>query len=148
MKKYIHYGHNRFLPHRFKPVENDSCLPKPWGGLWASPVDAAYGWKEWCEIEGFHTDNLKKHFVFTLREDAKVLYITSEDQLSDLPKKKTFPYSSMWMAMDFEALSREGFDAVEVSISSDPRLYWSLYGWDCDSIVVMNPDVILTVPET
>ena len=42
----------------------------------------------------------------------------------------------------FEKLA-EIYDAVEVSISSDFDLYYKLYGWDCDSIVIMNPDVVV-----
>lgn len=148
MKKYIHYGHDRFLPHRFKPIEDDSCLPKPWNGLWGSPVDSKRGWKEWCEDEEFRTNRLNKHFIFTLREDANVLLIDSVDTLRSIPKRNDWPFDSLWTKIDFKALVRAGVDAVEVSISSDYRLNWILYGWDCDSIVVMNPDVILTVPET
>ena len=44
--------------------------------------------------------------------------------------------------LDFEEMLRNGIDAVYVEISSDNRLYWALYGWDCDSIVVMNPAVV------
>ena len=43
--------------------------------------------------------------------------------------------------LDFEKLSKE-YDAIEVNISECRDLYYSLYGWDCDSIVIMNPDII------
>ena len=45
------------------------------------------------------------------------------------------------MALDFEKLSKE-YDAIEVFISKDEQLYWDLYGWDCDSILIMNSDII------
>lgn len=35
------------------------------------------------------------------------------------------------------------YDAVEVLISEDRRLYQQLYGWDCDSILIMNPDIVI-----
>lgn len=41
----------------------------------------------------------------------------------------------------FRKISQK-YDAVEINISSDGKLYWDLCGWDCDSILVMNPDVI------
>ena len=44
---------------------------------------------------------------------------------------------------DFEKMKENGIDAIFVEISNDHRLYWALYGWDCDSIVVMNPDIIV-----
>jgi len=43
--------------------------------------------------------------------------------------------------LDFNKLKEE-YDAIEVFISSDSRLYRALYGWDCDSILIMNKDVI------
>ena len=39
----------------------------------------------------------------------------------------------------------EIYDAVEVSISNDFDLYYQLYGWDCESIVIMNPDIVVEV---
>lgn len=43
--------------------------------------------------------------------------------------------------LDFEKL-KEDYDAIEVLISKDSRLYWSLYSWDCDSLLVLNKDII------
>ena len=50
----------------------------------------------------------------------------------------------MIMGIDFEALACE-WDVMECSLTEYPELYWSLYGWDCDCILVMNPDVIVEV---
>ena len=45
--------------------------------------------------------------------------------------------------IDFESLSKS-YDAIELHLSdSEDNLYMMLYGWDCDSILIMNPDVIV-----
>lgn len=45
MKKYIHYGAKSFIPGFVRQIVNKPLFTKPKGGLWASPVDAKYGWK-------------------------------------------------------------------------------------------------------
>ena len=48
--------------------------------------------------------------------------------------------------LDFVRLRDEfGVDAVEIEDIN--AMYWSMYGWDCDSIVVLNPDIIEEVIE-
>ena len=44
--EYIHYGHNKFDIDRFMPIQNKMFYNKPYGGLWASRIDARYGWKD------------------------------------------------------------------------------------------------------
>ena len=134
--KYIHYGSNEFDISKFEEIKNKESFFKPSGGLWGSRVESATGWKTWCINTGFKKD-LKKHFIFSLKEDAKILTINSNEQLRNLPKRKdTFD------GLDYEELSKE-YDAIEVFISKDRDLYFSLYGWDCDSIIVMNPNKII-----
>lgn len=142
-KKYIHYGHRYFDRTRFAPIRNERCFTKPLGGLWASPVDAEFGWKDWCDSEKFRECNLENSFTFTLTPEAKVLYIDNVSVLDGLPQvKNEFSYSG-WCQLDFEKLLEQGYDAVEMSLSSDGRLYMKLYGWDCDSIVILNSEVIV-----
>lgn len=141
--KYIHYGHDTFEKEKFEPVKNRLDASKPKGGLWASRVDSPNNWKDWCESNGFGTEKLNTSFMFTLKEDAKVLRITNSKQLEQLPKMKNpLPIPTMWSMIDYEALATE-YDALEVQISEDHELYFNLYGWDCDSIVIMNPEVII-----
>lgn len=144
-RKYIHYGHKSFDRNRFRPIRNRRAFTKPDGGLWASPVNAEFGWKDWCEGNSFRECNLNNSFVFTLTPEARVLYIETTAVLDDLPQVKDEFSLPDWCQLDFEKLLEMGYDAVEMNLSSDGRLYWSLYGWDCDSIVILNPDVIVEV---
>lgn len=139
--KYIHYGHNEFNKDKFEPIKNRLEASKPSGGLWASRIDSNNSWKKWCESEKYETKKLSTCFVFSLKEDAKVLSITSSDQLKELPKMKNL-LPTMWKMIDYEELAKE-YDALEVLISEDRELYFDLYGWDCDSIVIMNPNSII-----
>lgn len=81
-------------------------------------------------------------FRFTLSDNAKVLYIDDSGILKRIPSKND--EFMFWVILDFEKLS-EQYDAIEVNISKCYRLYHLLYGWDCDSILIMNPDIIQEV---
>lgn len=139
MAKYIHYGHKHFDINLFCPISNRELFTKPFGGLCASRIGAEYGWKEWNDDEHFRECNEENSFTFQLSNTARILTINSSDDL----KKLTKTYRGFFIPcyLDFERLSQK-YDAIEANISSDRRLYLDLYGWDCDSILVMNPDVI------
>jgi hypothetical protein len=80
-----------------------------------------------------------------------VLHIRDIKDLDNLPQIKDA--YEMWCQLDFEKLLERGIDAIELHLSEEDvsnltvveGLYWSLYGWDCDSILIMNPDVIVGV---
>ena len=138
---YIHYGHDEFrLP---KPIVNEAYFTKPKGGLWASRKDGKGTWKTWCEQEEFRLDSFESSFEFTLKDNARVLELSSIDQLDNLPKlnqdnyNKEDRYSTCYL--DFEAL-RQQYDAIEVTDIA--CLYWKLYAWDCNSILIMNPGIV------
>lgn len=139
-KTYIHYGHKHFDKSLFSSIKNMHSLTKPIGGLWASDVDAVRGWKDWCDDNEFREYEKDNSFKFTL-VDANILTINSSNDLENLPKVENKYGMFSWVILDFEKISQE-YDAIEVNISSDGMLYYSLYGWDCDSILVMNPDVV------
>lgn len=149
---YIHYGHSKFERDEFRKIKNRPMFAKPHGGLWASPVDAKLGWRDWCQGEHFHVDRLNTNFRFKLSENSKVLHIRSLSDLADLPNLADAfgGFGDLWCWLDFEWLLKNGFDAIELHLSEEDKsnlgfmegLYWRLYGWDCDSILVMNPDVI------
>ena len=162
-KLYIHYGHDHY---DFKTLElqykmhkctgeysNDNYfLNKPPFGLWASPVECHLSWKNWCFGEDYHIDDFNTNFIFTIKDNAKILYVESTE---DVKNYITHKYN------EFSVCTREGiidlkkvmhdFDAMEICHDKD---YWDLHtypgyfnSWDVDSIVVWNPYVILEVKE-
>ena len=56
--------------------------------------------------------------------------------------ESTHPMATeMWI--NFELLVCHGYDAIQVLM--DHAIYWKLYGWDVDSILIFNPDCIVEV---
>lgn len=145
MSTYIHYGHNgnkTYDPEKFREIKNQEFI-KPVGGLWASAVDATYGWKDWCEDQSYSECDPGNAFTFKLASWARVLVIDSTEVLKTLPKADP-PFRSSNVFLDFEKI-KESYDAIELLISKDQRLYYKLYGWDCDCILVLNKDAIKEV---
>lgn len=137
-KKYVHYGSTEFYPELVGPIRNQRMFTKPYGGFWGSPVDTDNGWKDWCESERFRKCREEESFVFSLKPEARVLYLREPEDLKGLPTQVENEMTT-WTSLDFERLVEDGWDAVEVEIGP---LWWQLYGWDCDSILIMNPEVV------
>lgn len=145
-KIYIHYGHTEFKPELFKSIVNEPYFTKPMGGFWASPVDAKNGWRDWCEAEDFRECNDNNCFRFTIAPDARILKLTSERDLVNLPHLGVQRFGrDNTHYLNFEKLLASGIDGVEIELGNG--LYWALYGWDVDSIVVLNPKIIVPVEE-
>ena len=150
--RFIHYGHCSFDRKKFVPIQNQECRNKPSGGFWGSPVDSEYGWKDWCKDNDFRECDEQNSFAFSLKSEANIYYIRTVDAANNLPRAQgrygiddilsETPYS-MIMGVDFEAMVRGGIDAILYEQSACPPLYWKLYGWDCDSILVMNPEIVI-----
>lgn len=146
-KKYIHYGALSFQPDKFQPIKNKTYgAVKPIGGIWASPINAKLGWKQWCVSEEFRINKLSTSFEFYLDDNARVCHIKSVDDLRKLPRLQGL--DSTLYCIDFEKAMVK-YDAIELHLSDEINddyldgLYFRLYGWDCDSILIMNPNIIM-----
>lgn len=149
-KSYIHYGADAFSMEKFEErrqnPHNNRYINKPPYGLWASPIDADLGWKDWCEAEEFHTDRLDKSFTFTLSDNAKILVVTSNDDIkdyiSDFDKRV-----SLFKYLDFDKIMRD-YDCMELvhTYGHYDELHGGFFNsWDVDSIVIWNPQIIQCV---
>lgn len=150
---YIHYGSDYFIKDKFKHIKNRSfpwVKPEPFSGLWASPVKSNNGWKTWCEDNDFTNEcNLEKSFIFSLKDSSKILYIRNDFELYSLKytdyldiRSSVYFLNDDLYCLDFEKLQAIGYDAVEVHVNTND-IYLGFYGWDCDSILVLNPDCIV-----
>ena len=135
-----HYGSTHYRPDLFSPISDVPFRNKPQGGLWTSPVDSEYGWKQWNEDEDFR--DCKEYFDIDF--EGTVLKIDSAEDMGLLP----------WIESDgmhfvsFQALCAIGFsyDAIHLTVKGQeetrhtyPR---SLCGWDCETLLVMSPEAI------
>lgn len=151
-QKYIHYGSSEFDKNRFKPIKNGHLESKPFGGLWASPVDSKWGWSNWCKAEEFRLDALITSFSFVLTDEAKVLHLRSGSDVDKLPKYSPYADGNYPLTyIDFEALAKD-YDAIEAhlyeeqeNVPWDELLCQRLWAWICDSILIMNPDIVVPV---
>ena len=118
--------------------------PKPRTGLWASPIDSEWGWKEWCESEDFRDCNKDNSFTFKLHPYARVFEIHDLDDLEKLPVMD-HPLSAISYGLDFEEIAKN-YDAIFLSDEGQAKTRMShpssLYGWDCECILVLNKEVI------
>lgn len=142
--EYIHYGSSE-LGH-IDPIRNQK-FTKPFGGLWASPINAKFGWKQWCTRENFWIDKLNESFTFTLKDNAKILHIDRCSKLNNLPiLNKELASEGHLYYLDFEEIQKE-YDGIELHLSDEVYedhwgLYFRLYGWDCDSILIFHQNII------
>lgn len=137
---YIHYGATHFDENLFEDIKNIPFV-KPEGGLWASRVDAKRSWKEWTEDNEYMTDRYREDnsFKFILKKGARILTLKTKADLKNLPMSKIPTLDpTLFNWLNFEKL-QEQYDAIEVYIDN---LYWDLYGWDCDSLLVLNKNIV------
>lgn len=153
---YIHYGSKHFDPTIAQRARNQ---PIPWNkpqgdtGLWASRVDSSYGWKTWCEDEDFRKCSEENSFIFSLKDGANVVMVNKPEDLGKIPLQKS-PYILSDTCIDFEECLREGIDAIELAWYGDEwadvksgDMYMKLYGWDCDCILILDPDIVEEITE-
>ena len=142
--KYIHYGSTKFDPTKFKRVKNTESLgikPHYSTGLWASPINSEDGWYNWCMEEGFNVDRLDKSFTFSLTKDARIFTIDSQVDLKLLHTRGLAGLRWFNFYLDFNKL-RDVYDVLHLTNEGqwNTRMTttYSLYGWDCECILVMN----------
>lgn len=104
MGEYIHYGSNEL--NTISPIRNERHFTKPFGGLWASPVNAKFGWKAWCEREHFRKGDMNESFVFKIKDESKIFHIYSTKDLEKLPKQHDEFHGHM-CCIDFEEMQKK-----------------------------------------
>lgn len=121
----------------FVPVKNRQHT-KPEGGLWASPVGCAYGWKEWCEAENW--GDLSQSFE-TIYEGRTLVIDSLRDLVGFLWQENR--YGCNWP--DYEAMLGLGIDGIYLTERGQYETRFSspgLYGYDCECVLVMSPECV------
>lgn len=151
---YIHYSKtdcDHFDKSKMYPIRNTENWIKPYGGLWASPINAEWGWKDWCEAENFRDCDERYSFTFKMRDPSKVYFVDSKEAYDNLVKlygiKNTNSFGYTPQYIDYKRMIEDGWDALELSLTDYWQLYDLFYGWDCDSILIFNAEAVIEEKE-
>lgn len=140
-----------------RPLDNYDF--KPNGGFWASEYNEDAGnISEWCsylsDADSIARKKDTKHgVIFTLKENARILKISTEEDIINLAKKypsyhhllnyyKDYPTESN-LSFDFEELEKE-YDAVYVDYNNiqTKTKNNSFYSWSVNTLLILNLDCI------
>ena len=152
---YITYGFPVSLD-LFKRLSNDMYyINKPRGGLWGSPTNSDFGWKDWCESEDFVRNGFDIYTIWKLKPNANILVIDSPDDLRKILDHYGFTDDNGYMQkkyfIDYLKIVKDGYDGVFLTDKGNRGChsyvdykdgYSDLNTWDCESIVVWNPSVV------
>lgn len=159
--EYIHYGclAENYKTDKFEKIKNIPFSTKPSGGFWASPRNRRgkrcyLDWETFCKRDNFHpSTKLNFKFLFCLDVNARIARIETPDDFNLLPKidiSNEAPVSPKTEFIDFEECIRQGIDAIEYNYTeahknedSEDEMDRKMLGWDCDSILILNPEIIL-----
>lgn len=160
---YRHYGHKAFDSNLFIPISNPKkvrvpstvsneisrmlnvTIPKPNGGLWASPVRARYKWDDWNETNEFKDCDINNMFEFTIKTGTKILLIRNQNDIDGIRKELSIDdIHSLYgyPIPDFELLKKRRIAAIEVKINMFTER--AMPCWDCDSIVILDENIIVS----
>lgn len=145
---YIHYGADKFDKDKFKPIKNRYLWNKPLGGLWASRVNDPLGWYQWSIDNEFDEEALNHSFTFTLKPTANIVTIEKPKDVYALPGWLDKDFGKGIFYPDFEECVRQGIDAIEITDiygvdnEGENSVYTTLYNWDVNSILILNPDIV------
>lgn len=153
-KVFIHYG-ERLKEENFHPIKDRmSIINKPSGGLWSSPVDSKWGWKDWCESEYFRVDTLWRYTTFKLKPDTKILVIDSLLDFIHVWEKYSIPTMRnnfiSTRVLSFEKIQEDGYKGVYLTDSGNFECHYHSFGtcdgdlnaWDCESMILFDLDCI------
>lgn len=148
-KNWIFINNDKITKEKFNRIQNGSFI-KPKGGLWLSPYtkDNEYTsqWHYFLTNEMDINTKGMKGTIVRIKENARILVIDSLDDLKKIFEKYELPLdvSTFFRVLDFEKLAKD-YDAILLTEKGQwlTRLSQpNLYGWDIESMLVMNFDII------
>jgi hypothetical protein len=143
----IHYGSDEFRKELFRDVRN-SYWVKPEGGLWTSPVNSQWGWKDWCDAEQFRECDKQNSFIVHLKPGTKVVVIDGKKDFEKLLETHGLDMPFMKrQGPDFEKLFGDGYQAIWLTEKGQQETRFtfpsSLYGWDVETVLILDKNSVL-----
>ena len=155
-REFIVYGKTIDERKFVKPHNGlNQFINKPDGGLWASPTNSRWGWREWCSSENYPI-TLDVWTKFRLVPEARVLEIHCLDHLRDAFSRygRRNPFQPGGVVLDWNLL-RAHYDGVFLSEQGNSECHLplelgapDLNAWDCESLIVLDISKIVVIKES
>lgn len=135
-----HFSNEPFvLDSKFTYVPSGNLKPS---GLWLSD-ESDYGWKDWCNAEGFHLESLNHETKVQINLDD-VLWIKTEEALNKFSENFSIPIHEELTNMstiNWPLVQSKWKGLIISPYQWNSRLgqkcFW-YYGWDCASGVIWD----------
>jgi hypothetical protein len=150
----VTYGCGDKLSRRkFKPIENDTYRNKPDGGLWTSPYRSKWGWRKWGKVNQYGDFKTS----FKLRFEGMLAVVDSKWHMDRLPwtlvKLPSLGGRAVtYYTLDFKKIADIGVDGIHLTVRGEQetrysmgRIGKSLYGWDCETVLLFNLDCVTQI---
>lgn len=169
MTKYISIGHHISIDS-ITPITNTKfkALPKPNGGLWLStytPNEEFLSEWDMASNDMFGSNDHKPCSLITLKESTRIYTINSHADLTPFvnkykviekdPALQGILSTLEFAPIDFETVCKD-YDCIHLTsigqcrtrFSAGKDSPYSLYGWDSESLLVLNKECIDTIELT
>lgn len=154
-KQWLHIGMNFIDTKQIYPIKNEPLFPKPIGGLWASPFElGSEYYSDWQRFrdEVWGNEKKEKGVIFRFEKNARIYVIHTQQDLIQLIQKVGYGKSPLPfmtnVTIDFEK-AKEVYDVIYLTKQGQIETRnpfvnreYNLYGWDCESALILNPEVI------
>lgn len=150
----VNYGKTSYQKKKVRRVKNYPLINKFKGGLWTSPIDSKYGWRDFILQGNIHRP-LNYPTVFRLKGNSKIYIIDSIKDVEFLPttsKVDNNEFRTLSVGIDFEKLIRLGYDGVYLTDNGQSKTRYTtsnsgirMYGWDVETVAIFNPEILRSV---
>lgn len=143
----VHYKDKEFNKKLVKGIKNSEkryYLNKPEGGLWTSPIDSEYGWREFLREGnlGSGGKRLEHYVLFKLKDSIKrkLFIVNSEEDVLLLPRIMINNY----ILVDFERLANMGYSGLWLTWKGQVETRYTrpagieFYGWDVETVLLFS----------
>lgn len=154
-KIYITYTYRdkEFNKDLIRTCLKTNYINKPEEAFWGSPENAEYSWKDWCKSEDYGDYNFDHPIRWKLKDGSKIYTIslksvTTINGINKISRYLTNYCGSATPVLNYRQMRKDNIAAVELLDARVGHLFInklevSFNGWDCNSIVVLDPSKIV-----
>lgn len=126
-------------------MQIEDYLPKPRGAMWASRADdKGDTWCKWVLENNYYPKDFESrdHIIFHLRKTTRVLRLHTDKDYEYVIHKYTTVGGeyNVFLIFDFARIAQD-YDVIDYK--SEGYRVFDMYGWNSDSICILNKDVIV-----